>query len=78
MAAQTQVRLFLELKELQANHRIFKGGIVAYSSPVPDLLGALNVSSDQSYWEEQSHGLLTNGLYGLQDIHINTILTYGK
>lgn len=52
--------------------------MTAYSSPVPDLLGTSNVSSDQVYWEEQSHGLLTDGSYGLQDIHINSILTYGS
>jgi hypothetical protein len=51
---------------------------MAYSSPVPDLLGMSNVSSEQVFWEGQSHGLLTDGSYGLQDIHIKTILTYGK
>ena len=56
----------------------FLGGLIAYSSPVPDLLGTANVSSDQVYWEEQSDGLLTDEAYGLQDIHLNSILTYGK
>ena len=56
----------------------FIGGLIAYSSPVPDLLGTANVSSDQVYWEEQSDGLLTDEAYGLQDIHLNSILTYGK
>ena len=51
---------------------------MAYSSPVPDLLGSSNVSSDQVFWEEQSHGLLSDGSYGLQDIHIKSILTNGK
>ena len=51
---------------------------MAYSSPVPDLLGTFNVSSDQVYWEEQSNGLLTDERYGLQDIHLKSILTYGK
>ena len=51
---------------------------MAYSSPVPDLLGTANVSSDQVYWEEQSDGLLTNAAYGVQNIHLNSILTYGK
>ena len=51
---------------------------MAYSSPVPDLLGTANVSSDQVYWEEQSDGLLTDEAYGLQDIHLNSILTYGE
>ena len=50
---------------------------MAYSSPVPDLLGTFNVSSDQVYWEEQSNGLLTDERYGLQDIHLKSILTYG-
>ena len=56
----------------------FLGELIAYSSPVPDLLGTANVSSDQVYWEEQSDGLLTDEAYGLQDIHLNSILTYGK
>ena len=51
---------------------------MAYSSPVPDLLGTANVSSDQVYWEEQSDGLLTDAAYGIQNIHLNSILTYGK
>ena len=56
----------------------FSGGIIAYSSPVPDLLGASNITSEQILWEEQSHGLLTDGNYGLQDINVNKILTYGE
>lgn len=54
----------------------FVGGLKAYSSPVPDLLG--NGSSQPVLWEEQSQGLLTDGSFGLQDIHTNSILTYGK
>ena len=55
----------------------FSGGIIAYSSPVPDLLGSSNISSEQIFWEQQSHGLLTDGTFGLQDIHVDKILTYG-
>lgn len=56
----------------------FSGGIIAYSSPVPDLLGVSNITSEQIFWEKQSHGLLTDGAFGLRDIRINKILSYGK
>ena len=62
------VDLFISIINVQ-------GGIAAYSSPVPDLLG--NGSSQPVLWEEQNQGLLTDGSFGLQDIHTNTILTYG-
>lgn len=62
---------------LHAISSSLQGGVMAYSSPVPDLLGTSNISR-QVFWEEQSHGLLTDGSYGLQDINIHSILTYGK
>jgi hypothetical protein len=56
------------------------GGVAAYSSPPPDAAGSFNTSQydEKGWWEEQTHGLLTDGAYGNQDIKLKNVPTYRK
>jgi hypothetical protein len=58
----------------------FVGGVAAYSSPPPEAIGSFNSSQfdEKGWWEEQTNGLLTDGVYGNQDINLAHVPAYCK
>jgi hypothetical protein len=58
----------------------FVGGVAAYSSPPPEAIGSFNSSQfdEKGWWEEQTNGLLTDGVYGNQDIKLANVPAYCK
>ena len=58
----------------------FVGGVAAYSSPPPEAIGSFNYSQfdEKGWWEEQTNGLLTDGVYGNQDIKLANVPAYCK
>ena len=72
------------VKEKKLNQKlifiILLGGVAAYSSPPPDATGSFNTSQfdEKNWWEEQTHGILTDGAFGNQDIKLQDVPAYCK
>jgi hypothetical protein len=68
------------LNSVNLNCHFFVGGVAAYSSPPPEAIGSFNSSQfdEKGWWEEQTNGLLTDGVYGNQDIKLANVPAYCK